>query len=179
MYHGRGHACHRSLTFNAFNSAVIGGIFVWLLGDHVRSQRNPGLASPDSVEVARWLADRLPFAMEIPIFPEAQLKGARLVLVTRAWGSGDRGSSPIGLPFSSSPVPSPAQAVMSEASSRMRGLTDQIRHRILTGSMGASPLGRLKGSLRGGIPCWKKTPVAGLFFARLMSAMLRGLRWAV
>jgi hypothetical protein len=55
--------------------------------DHLRSQRNPGLASSDSVEVARWLADRLPFAMEIPIFPDAQLKGARLVLVNRQSGA--------------------------------------------------------------------------------------------
>jgi anti-sigma factor RsiW len=55
--------------------------------DHLRSQRNPGLVSSDSLEVARWLADRLPFSMEIPIFPEAQLKGARLMLVNRQSGA--------------------------------------------------------------------------------------------
>ena len=51
--------------------------------DHLRSQRIAGLASSDSLEVARWLEDRLPFAVEIPNFPGAQLKGARLLLVNR------------------------------------------------------------------------------------------------
>jgi hypothetical protein len=51
--------------------------------DHLRSLRNTGLASSDSLEVARWLADRLPFAIDVPIFPGAQLKGARLLLVNR------------------------------------------------------------------------------------------------
>lgn len=55
--------------------------------DHLRSQRNTGLASSDSLEVARWLADRLPFAVEIPIFPDAHLKGARLLLVNRQSGA--------------------------------------------------------------------------------------------
>jgi len=48
--------------------------------DHVRAQRNSGLTSSDSLEVARWLAERLPFAIDIPIFPGAELKGARLLL---------------------------------------------------------------------------------------------------
>ncbi len=55
--------------------------------DHLRTQRHTGLASSDSLETARWLADRLPFAVEIPIFPEAQLKGARLVFVNRQSGA--------------------------------------------------------------------------------------------
>ncbi len=55
--------------------------------DHLRSQRNTGLTSSDSLEVARWLADRLPFAVEIPMFPDAQLKGARLLLVNRQSGA--------------------------------------------------------------------------------------------
>lgn len=49
--------------------------------DHVRAQSGSGLASGDSLEVARWLADRLPFAVQVPIFPEARLKGARVLLV--------------------------------------------------------------------------------------------------
>jgi hypothetical protein len=55
--------------------------------DHLRSQRHAGLASSDSLEVARWLGDRLPFAVEIPIFPGAQLRGARLLLVNRQSGA--------------------------------------------------------------------------------------------
>jgi hypothetical protein len=37
--------------------------------------------------VAQWLADRLPFAVEVPIFPEAQLKSARLLLLNRQSGA--------------------------------------------------------------------------------------------
>jgi anti-sigma factor RsiW len=55
--------------------------------DHLRSQRNPGLVSSDSLEVARWLGDRLPFATAVPSFPNAQLKGARLLLVNRQSGA--------------------------------------------------------------------------------------------
>jgi hypothetical protein len=58
-----------------------------LAEDHLRSQRNTGLAASDSLEVARWLADRLPFAVEVPIFPDAQLKGARILLVNRQSGA--------------------------------------------------------------------------------------------
>jgi hypothetical protein len=52
-----------------------------LAEDHLRSQQNTGLASSDSLEVARWLADRLPYAVDVPMFPEARLQGARLLLV--------------------------------------------------------------------------------------------------
>jgi len=55
--------------------------------DHLGSQRSNGLSSSDSLEVARWLADRLPFAVQIPIFPAAQLEGARLLLVNRQSGA--------------------------------------------------------------------------------------------
>lgn len=47
--------------------------------DHLRSQRPAGLRSADSAEVARWLGERLPFAVAIPLFPEAQLTGARVL----------------------------------------------------------------------------------------------------
>ncbi len=55
--------------------------------DHLRSLRNTGLSSSDSLEVARWLADRLPFAVDVPIFPGARLEGARLLLVNRQSGA--------------------------------------------------------------------------------------------
>ncbi len=55
--------------------------------DHLRSQRTSGLASSDSLEVVGWLSDRLPFAVEIPLFPDAQLRGARLLLVHRQSGA--------------------------------------------------------------------------------------------
>lgn len=49
--------------------------------DHLQAQRSAGLISSDSVEVARWLRDRLPFGVEVPLFPDARLTGARLLLV--------------------------------------------------------------------------------------------------
>ena len=58
-----------------------------IVEDHVRVRSGNGLASSDSLEVARWLADRLPFAVQIPIFPEARLEGARLLFVNRQSGA--------------------------------------------------------------------------------------------
>jgi hypothetical protein len=55
--------------------------------DHLRSHQSGRLRSSDSLEVARWLADRLPFSVDVPIFPEAQLEGARLLLVNRQAGA--------------------------------------------------------------------------------------------
>jgi hypothetical protein len=49
--------------------------------DHLRAERSAGLVSSDSLEVARWLRERLPFAVEVPLFPGARLTGARLLLV--------------------------------------------------------------------------------------------------
>ena len=49
--------------------------------DHVRSQRSAGLISSDSADVARWLSERLPFGVEVPLFPGARLAGARLLLL--------------------------------------------------------------------------------------------------
>jgi anti-sigma factor RsiW len=58
-----------------------------IVQDHVQSQSASGLASGDSLEVARWLADRLPYTVQVPIFPEAQLKGTHLLLINRQSGA--------------------------------------------------------------------------------------------
>jgi anti-sigma factor RsiW len=58
-----------------------------IVEDHVRARSPIRLVSSDSLEVAHWLADRLPFAVQVPIFPEARLKGARLVLVNHQTGA--------------------------------------------------------------------------------------------
>jgi anti-sigma factor RsiW len=58
-----------------------------IVEDRLRSQSGPGLASSDSLEVARWLAERLPFAVQIPIFPDARLTGARLIHVGQQSGA--------------------------------------------------------------------------------------------
>jgi hypothetical protein len=58
-----------------------------IVEDRVRSQKGAGLASSDSLEVAQWLAERLPFAVQVPIFPGARLTGARLLAVNRQSGA--------------------------------------------------------------------------------------------
>lgn len=52
-----------------------------LVDDHVRATRGDGLVSGDSVLVSRWLAARLPFAMDVPDLPSLTLRGARLCVI--------------------------------------------------------------------------------------------------
>jgi anti-sigma factor RsiW len=52
-----------------------------LVEDHLRAERSAGLISSDSADVVRWLRERLPFGVEVPLFPGARLTGARLLLV--------------------------------------------------------------------------------------------------
>lgn len=52
-----------------------------LADDHMRATRGDGLVSGDSVLVARWLAARLPFAMDVPALPSLTLRGARLCVM--------------------------------------------------------------------------------------------------
>jgi anti-sigma factor RsiW len=58
-----------------------------IMEDRLRSQQGAGLASSDSLQVAQWLAERLPFAVQVPIFPEARLTGARLLVDNRQAGA--------------------------------------------------------------------------------------------
>jgi len=58
-----------------------------IVEDRLRSQKGAGLASSDSLQVTRWLAERLPFAVQIPIFPESRLTGARLLIAGRRSGA--------------------------------------------------------------------------------------------
>jgi anti-sigma factor RsiW len=51
-----------------------------IVEDRLRSQQGAALVSSDSLQVARWLAERLPFAVQVPLFPEARLTGARLLV---------------------------------------------------------------------------------------------------
>jgi anti-sigma factor RsiW len=46
--------------------------------DHRRAVKGDGIVSADSLVLARWLAARLPIAVQVPQFPGATLKGARL-----------------------------------------------------------------------------------------------------
>ncbi len=61
--------------------------FSVLAEEHMRTVRSFGVMSSDSLQVAQWLADRLPFGVEVPIFPDAQLKGGRLFAVNQRFGA--------------------------------------------------------------------------------------------
>ncbi|MDQ3427107.1 MAG: hypothetical protein M3477_04685 [Gemmatimonadota bacterium] len=52
-----------------------------LADDHMRATRGDGVVSGDSVLVSRWLAARLPFAMDVPALPSLALRGARLCVM--------------------------------------------------------------------------------------------------
>ena len=58
-----------------------------LAEDHMRALKGEGIASSDSATVATWLARRLSFAMHLPLFPESQLRGARLCLMDGRTGA--------------------------------------------------------------------------------------------
>ena len=58
-----------------------------IVEDRLRSQKGAGLASSDSLQIAQWLAERLPFSVQVPIFPEASLTGARLLIDNRHSGA--------------------------------------------------------------------------------------------
>jgi hypothetical protein len=58
-----------------------------IVEDRLRSQQGAGLASSDSLQVAQWLAERLPFAVQVPIFPEASLMGDRVLVNNRRTGA--------------------------------------------------------------------------------------------
>lgn len=59
-----------------------------IVEDRLRSQKGVGVASTDSLQVAQWLAERLPFAVQVPIFPEARLTGARVLVLVDSRQSG-------------------------------------------------------------------------------------------
>jgi anti-sigma factor RsiW len=58
-----------------------------IVEDRLRSQTGAGLASSDSLQVAEWLAERLPFPIQVPLFPDARLTGARLLVAKRHSGA--------------------------------------------------------------------------------------------
>jgi anti-sigma factor RsiW len=58
-----------------------------IMEDRLRAQKGAGLASADSLQVARWLGERLPFSVQVPLFPGARLTGARLLVDNRQSGA--------------------------------------------------------------------------------------------
>lgn len=58
-----------------------------IVEDRLRTQKGAGVVSSDSLRVAQWLAERLAFAVQVPLFPDAQLTGARLLVDNRRSGA--------------------------------------------------------------------------------------------
>ncbi len=58
-----------------------------IVEDRLRTQKGAGVVSSDSLQVAQWLAERLAFAVQVPLFPEARLTGARLLVDNRKSGA--------------------------------------------------------------------------------------------
>ncbi len=50
-----------------------------LAEEHARALGEPGIRSSDPTEISRWLQGRLSFAIRVPVFAEASLRGARVV----------------------------------------------------------------------------------------------------
>jgi anti-sigma factor RsiW len=58
-----------------------------IVEDQLRSRKGAGLVSSDSLQVTGWLAERLPFVVQIPLFPDARLTGVRLLVDHRRSGA--------------------------------------------------------------------------------------------
>lgn len=56
-------------------------------GEHAKALGGDRLTSSDRVEVERWLAARVAFAVHVPVLSEARLTGARVCLTERGRGA--------------------------------------------------------------------------------------------
>jgi hypothetical protein len=55
--------------------------------DHVRALHEQSITTSDADAVRRWLAIRVPFAIDVPVIPDATLEGARLCLLNGRRGA--------------------------------------------------------------------------------------------
>jgi len=54
--------------------------------DHLRAAAGPGVQTSDASTASSWLRERLPFAIQVPRFPDGRVEGARLCLMAGAHG---------------------------------------------------------------------------------------------
>jgi anti-sigma factor RsiW len=55
--------------------------------DHAKALGEMHIASGDPAEITRWLAGQVHFAMHVPVFPDAKLRGARLCVMNGRRGA--------------------------------------------------------------------------------------------
>lgn len=68
-------------TFRMLNKVDDGGdLYAALAQDHAHTVSNARLISSDRSTISRWLADRVPFAVFVPVLPKTELHGARLAM---------------------------------------------------------------------------------------------------
>jgi len=64
-------------------SAAGSSLIPALAEEHARALGEGGIRSSDPSEISRWLNGRLSFALHVPVFAEASLRGARVVEVAK------------------------------------------------------------------------------------------------
>ena len=74
-----------TFTLRQFKSAASEqSLIAAIVSDHGQWLRGGGINSPVQGDVARWLAARVPFVVDVPTFPEANLKGGRITTIKGA-----------------------------------------------------------------------------------------------
>ncbi|HXG70706.1 MAG TPA: hypothetical protein VNJ04_08860 [Gemmatimonadaceae bacterium] len=74
-------------AFSGSNPSAPRTLMPILVEEHARALGEAGIRSSNPSEIARWLNGRLSFAMQVPIFAEASLRGARVVEVEERRGA--------------------------------------------------------------------------------------------
>jgi anti-sigma factor RsiW len=73
-------------SFSRDNPSPQRPLIPFLAEEHARALGEGGIRSSDPVVISRWLNGRLSFAMHVPVFSEASLRGARVLEVEKRRG---------------------------------------------------------------------------------------------
>lgn len=72
--------------FSGNAPSAVSSLVPALAEEHARALGEAGIRSSDPSEISHWLKGRLSFAMHVPVFAEASLKGARVVEIGKRRG---------------------------------------------------------------------------------------------
>jgi anti-sigma factor RsiW len=73
-------------SFSRDNPSAHRSLIPVLAQEHARALGEAGIRSSDPAVISRWLNGRLSFAMHVPVFSEASLRGARVLEVEKRRG---------------------------------------------------------------------------------------------